>query len=371
MDRLFEHLLRHAEEARQATVPFLAISEEIGNVQEITNDLRIKAPIRFLLACCLAKLDNPSYDIRKPYTEIGGQDTFSGRKYDERYIQKLIEQYDLPCNTTTAFLTPAFRNRNTVMRPDTRLLGRNPALYTKTLTLLSAVHEKRITPESLLKEILRQLFIIRERNKGRIRQLMENLRQTNSTSSLSSEQIVNLLKQHLASRNASRLPVLMVSAAYQTLATKISENVLSLHAHNAADSQTGAIGDVEVVIPGKPSPVTCYEMKDKTVTISDLQAAVKKVAKADVILDNYIFITTAKIEKEAQNYAENLFEETGIEFVILDCMAFIRHFLHFFHRHRTAFLEYYQQLVLAEPHSSVSQPLKEAFLALRQASESD
>jgi DNA adenine methylase len=33
-------------------------------------------------------------------------------------------------------------------------------------------------------------------------------------------------------------------------------------------------------------------------------------------------------------------------------------------------LEAYQQLVLAEPDSAVSQPLKEAFLALRQASES-
>ncbi len=33
------------------------------------------------------------------------------------------------------------------------------------------------------------------------------------------------------------------------------------------------------------------------------------------------------------------------------------------------FLEAYQQLVLDEPESAVSQPLKEAFLALRQAAE--
>jgi len=46
------------------------------------------------------------------------------------------------------------------------------------------------------------------------------------------------------------------------------------------------------------------------------------------------------------------------------------HFLHLFHRLRMQFLEEYQQLVLAEPESAVSQPLKEAFLALRQAAES-
>ena len=36
-----------------------------------------------------------------------------------------------------------------------------------------------------------------------------------------------------------------------------------------------------------------------------------------------------------------------------------------------AFLEAYQALVLAEPDSAVSQPLKEAFLALRRAAESE
>ena len=35
------------------------------------------------------------------------------------------------------------------------------------------------------------------------------------------------------------------------------------------------------------------------------------------------------------------------------------------------FLEAYQELVLAEPETAVSQPLKEAFLAMRQAAESN
>jgi len=41
------------------------------------------------------------------------------------------------------------------------------------------------------------------------------------------------------------------------------------------------------------------------------------------------------------------------------------------HRLRMDFLDVYQQLVLDEPTSGVNQPLKEAFLALRQATESD
>jgi hypothetical protein len=40
-------------------------------------------------------------------------------------------------------------------------------------------------------------------------------------------------------------------------------------------------------------------------------------------------------------------------------------------RLRINYLAAYQALVLAEPDSAVSQPLKEAFLALRQAAEAD
>lgn len=43
--------------------------------------------------------------------------------------------------------------------------------------------------------------------------------------------------------------------------------------------------------------------------------------------------------------------------------------LHLFYRLRMSFLEAYQELVLVEPGSTVSQPLKEAFLAMRQAAE--
>ncbi|MCE7934837.1 MAG: hypothetical protein DYG96_09610 [Chlorobi bacterium CHB2] len=77
------------------------------------------------------------------------------------------------------------------------------------------------------------------------------------------------------------------------------------------------------------------------------------------------------IDVEIANYAKSIYEKTGVEFAVLDCVGFIRHFLHFFHRQRIRFLNIYQAMVLSEPESSVSQPLKEAFLALRRAAEAD
>jgi DNA adenine methylase len=103
----------------------------------------------------------------------------------------------------------------------------------------------------------------------------------------------------------------------------------------------------------------------------DIHLALQKLNASGQRIDNYIFITTETIDADVLTYAQSLYDETGgIEFVILDCIGFIRHFLHLFHRLRTDFLETYQALILAEPQSAVSQPVKEAFLAMRQAAES-
>lgn len=112
-------------------------------------------------------------------------------------------------------------------------------------------------------------------------------------------------------------------------------------------------------------------MKDKRVTIIDIENALKKISTLDYRVDNYIFITTDVIEDEVNEYAKNIYDKAGVEFAVLDCVGFVRHFLHFFHRHRTTFLDIYQSLVLADPDSSASQPLKEAFLILRKAAEYD
>lgn len=188
---------------------------------------------------------------------------------------------------------------------------------------------------------------------------------------MSSEQIINLLIQHLKCKNSSRLPVLIIYAAYKTVSDKFYENILPLQAHNAADSQTGSLGDIEVTLINDENVVTTYEMKDKKVTKNDINIAVEKITKTSDNLDNYLFVTTEEIDYEVIDYAKSFYDKIGVEIAILDCIGFIKHFLHFFHRFRIKFLNNYQDLVLNEPNSSVGQPLKEAFLALRQAAESD
>jgi hypothetical protein len=61
------------------TISDSGISERIAL---ICRNLQNRACVRFVMACALAVIHQPNFDIRKPYTEIGDHDSFSGRTYD-------------------------------------------------------------------------------------------------------------------------------------------------------------------------------------------------------------------------------------------------------------------------------------------------
>jgi len=331
-----------------------------------------RSGVRLVMACLLAKLDRSHIDPRQPYTEIGGTACFSGRSYDEQYLTAFIHTNHLPVNTTTAFLTPTLRNINRPLTTDRELVGRPRELYSNALQILEDVALRRISAEIVLTEIVRVLITIRNEQNARMDSLLKAIQRSEGGLPLSSENIVTLIKQHLACKHASRLPVLVVAAAYQAAGEKLAEHIRPLHSHNAADLQTGALGDVELCLAGENKTVTAYEMKMKQVTREDIDHAVSKIAKLSCQVDNYLFITTDRIDPKVIEYAAGFYEKTsGTEIAIIDCIDFIRHFLHLFHRIRTDYLNAYQEILLKEPDSSVNQALKEAFLALRQEAESD
>lgn len=368
-----EQILQTIYEQAIATLKNTVITETAirKRVEYVCRNTSNRAGVRLLMSCLLGKMHKPNVDIRKPYTEIGGDDSFSGRTYDEQHLTQFINKYRLPCNPTTAFLTPTLRNIDYALTTDRELVGRPRDLYNQTLQLLDDVAENRIAANVLFVETIRMLLNLRDEKLARMASLIEALKRTEGGLPLSSEVIVTLIGQHLACKNASRLSVLVVAAAYQVAGECLAESLLPLKAHNAADLQTGSIGDVEICLLGEDDVVTAYEMKMKRVTIDDIDNAMMKIAKVPKRINNYLFITTDKIDVDVSEYAAKFYEESGgTEIAIIDCIGFLRHFLHLFHRIRMDYLNAYQALVLNEPDSAVSQALKEAFLALRQASES-
>jgi len=357
------------QKASKSKKPVISDNEVINRVELIARNTQNRACVRFIMACSLAKIDKPSVDIRKPYTEIGDDDAFSGRTYDESYITEFVNQYELPCNSTTAFLTPAFRNRNAVLTPYVNLVGRPESVYKATLQLLDDVYQRKLSADELLTETIRWLLIVRDEKRQRMSSLLAGLKASKGETSLPAEGIVNLIEQHLKLKNSSRLPVLVVAAAYEAASACLGEQLQPLQGHNAADKQTGSLGDLEITLIDEQQVVTSYEMKTRKVTKNDIDHAVDKLIQSNQFIQNYIFITTEAIDQEVVTYAYGIYEKTGVEMVVLDCIGFLRHFLHLFYRLRMGFLEAYQELLLVEPESAVNQPLKEAFLALRQAAE--
>jgi DNA adenine methylase len=350
---------------------FIQNEKILARVVAVVNCPGNRAGVRLLMACMLAKIHRPEIDPRKPYTKIGGKDCFSGRAYDEQFIAGFITRHNLPCNSTTAFLTPTLRNMDQTLTTRVVLVGRPAAMYQNALLILDDVGAERISAKDILDESIRLLLLERDARKVRLKTLLSGVDRVASALPLSSEDTVNLIEQHLRCKGSSRLPVLIVAAAYEAAKSRLGESVLNLTAHNAADEQTGAVGDVQITVLGDDKVVTSYEMKNKAVRDGDIDRALQKIASHGRHVQNYIFITTEGVAEEVRAYARSKYDETGgVEIAILDCIGFLRHFLHLFHRLRNDFLDQYQALVLHEADSAVSQALKEAFLALRQASES-
>jgi hypothetical protein len=367
-EEILQNIYKHAEMSNSSVVGDPAIGERVNYVCRCISN---RSGVRLLMSCLLAKLDKPNVDPRKPYTEIGGMDCFSGRTYDERYLTKFISDNRLPVNHTTAFLTPTLRNIDYPLTTNKELIGRPRELYKKSLELLEDVAKKRIQADILFVVVVRILILLRNEKSARITSLLNALKQEDSLP-LSSEAIVSLIKQHISCKNASRLPVLVIAAAYKSIEKTLHEYILPLNSHNAADIQTGALGDIEICLVNENSVVTVYEIKMKRVTQNDIDIALSKIIKAPNKIHNYLFITTEIIEPIVAEYAATFYEKTdGTEIAILDCISFLRHFLHLFHRIRINYLNIYQSMLLDEPDSAVSQTLKEAFLALRQVAESD
>lgn len=366
--KLLEDSLKRA----QANLGHSFIHDEkiAARVLSVVNCPSNRAGARLLMACMLAKVDDSKVDPRKPYTKIGSKDCFSGRSYDEQFIGGFITKHHLPCNSTTAFLTPTLRNMDQTLTTKVVLVGRPMVMYESALKLLDDVHAGRASAQDVLNESIRLLLLDRDARKARLKTLLSGVGRVADALPLSSEDTVNLIEQHLRCKGSSRLLVLIVAAAYEAVKTRLGERVLNLTGHNAADEQTGAVGDVQITILGDDKVVTSYEMKNKAVSNGDIDRALQKIAAQGKHVQNYIFITTEPVSEDVRDYARSKYDETGgVEIVILDCIGFLRHFLHLFHRLRKDFLDQYQTLVLHEPDSAVSQGLKEAFLALRQAAE--
>lgn len=167
--------LAYQRASAHITVHLITDAAIVSYVEYVCRNTESRAAVRLLITCLLAKIHNPIVDIRKPYTENGGADSFSGRSYDERYISKFIIEHELPCSGASVFLTPVLRNRNSPLTTDMNWAGRTSKVYRTVVELLDAVYRNTVPAEDLLAETLRWLLIVRNERREEQRNSPHNL----------------------------------------------------------------------------------------------------------------------------------------------------------------------------------------------------
>lgn len=90
------------------TQPIVSDPDIIARTEFICRSISNRACVRVLLASSLAKIHRPTVDIRKPYTEIGDADSYSGRTYDEKYVAPSLSNIICPVMPQPLFSYPRF-----------------------------------------------------------------------------------------------------------------------------------------------------------------------------------------------------------------------------------------------------------------------
>ena len=202
---ILERLLARA--LKDPSTPTVKDQKILARIEYVSRCLSNRAAVRLLMSCMLAKIDRPQVNPLKPYTEIDGKNSFSGRTYDERFLTHFINKHHLPCNPTTGFLTPAFRNIDKPLSTTVAIVGRPAQVYLDVVQILDDVAKGLATAEEVLTDTIRTLVLLRDEKKTRMTTLLAGLQQNKGALPLSSQAIVKLIEQHLACKHSSRLPV--------------------------------------------------------------------------------------------------------------------------------------------------------------------
>ena len=106
-----EEILQGIQQRAAATLNASVVTDPVirERVDYVCRCMSNRAGVRLLMSCLLGKLDKPNVDPRKPYTEIGGTDSFSGRTYDERHLTKFMIAYLPPPYSSESRNKPSLR----------------------------------------------------------------------------------------------------------------------------------------------------------------------------------------------------------------------------------------------------------------------
>ena len=302
-------------------------SEAAKNYLEtiLSHDEGNKGVLAVVMTSVIYKKNNPQQDIRNHQASIEGG--YSGRTFDSQNITPFLRAHDFPAMSESGWLTRSLEQKRPYDKDYSGAI-KPKALKDAFLGIIDMIQNCPDQLDGIISYLLQGLII--QRNKKNI--ILSCPR------NLSIAGIVALLDEHFHSKyvgyGASRLPVLAAYAIYQCLMAERQtrfegKKLLPLENHTSADSQSGRIGDIDIVREDG-STYEAVEVKfDIKVSHSIVEIAKKKIMSSKV--ERYYILSTKDIDiREAtmiKQEIESIKNVHGCELIVNGILPTIKYYL--------------------------------------------
>ena len=244
-----------------------------------------------LVGCAIARIVNQEIDIRRPAT-ADGENAFSGRSLADNAVTPFLRERAIPISASP-YLS-SLRGGAKFTKGGEPRIQRDQGGFD---ALVSVVDYLRVLPvddaTEYLQFLLRRFIELRESASIPLKKIAKpNL-----------EQLSKLIEGLLTVKSGGRIPAILATALFQTISEchALGWDV-EFQGINVADKLSGAVGDITIRKSGTiilGIEVTERPVDQARVTLTFNQ----KISPGG--LSDYLFITTAKPEKEAMDAARS------------------------------------------------------------------
>jgi hypothetical protein len=292
--KLLAELFSQAEQAFQSgQVP--GVSTQIARSVDALFSSATQSYREVLLGCGLARILDPSINLRHPYVNQG-DDAFNGRTLDEKIVNPFLQDRLIPCSKGPYLAS--FR-RNVKFTAETARGLRDKGGYDALLTFLDTLEKSnKAGAMSLMLYLLYRFAELRNASHVPLSKI----------SRLSLEQFDALLIDLLRAQSGGLIPVLLVIGLLRTIGACFDLKwEIEFQGINVADKASGASGDITVRKTGEV--VLAIEVTERPIGKSRVVSTFNtKVLHAGI--QDYLFVySNAAPSDDAQASARAYFSQ--------------------------------------------------------------
>jgi DNA (cytosine-5)-methyltransferase 1 len=314
-----------------------------------------KSLVSALVTSLIKKIHEPTQDIRLHRTDF--ENGYSARVLDTQVTSPFFkDNFPKYANKETSFLTLATRERIKWTKDEgDHLKIRDKKLKTCFLNIFEQVEEKQANPKDYLCYIFAKLIALSKIEKA----LFESTNlQTQNLETLNIHLIIEMLQEHFATKQSSRLPVVAIYAIYEILLPKFerykNKKLVILQAHTSSDKY--GFGDIEIYTTDN-QPFEIIEIKHNIPIDKYLIFDIAKKTQ-NIKIDRYYILTTfangfasTESEKEATAYILELKKTQGIDIIANGIITTLKYYLRFIDNYQE-FIDIYTQNLIKDAKNS-------------------